>query len=88
MLFAGSGEATCVDAELGVYMQPKPVTELDRLSWVVQQIVSKVSAPKGLYKIVPSGEMKMNEAFCGLNKTDAFSLDNWQMIGASLGEEL
>ena len=35
VLYQSSGEAKLIDAELGVYMQPKPITELDRLSYVV-----------------------------------------------------
>ena len=34
VLFANSAAPVCVDAEMGVYMQAKPVTELDRLAYV------------------------------------------------------
>jgi hypothetical protein len=32
--------------------------------------------------MTPTGEQVMNEAFCGLSKDDAFSLDNWQLLRA------
>ena len=35
VLFEASGQPELIDAELGVYMQPKPITELDRLSYTV-----------------------------------------------------
>jgi len=72
VLFASSGKAECIDAELGVYMQPKPVTELDRLSFVVNKIQSRFVTPKGYAKHVPTGGMTPNEAFSGLNKADCF----------------
>lgn len=77
VLYEASGEAKCIDATLGLYMQPKPITELDRLSYVVHQIINNVALPKMFLKYIPSGELIINEAFRGLNKDDAFKLDNW-----------
>jgi len=39
ILFQASGEPQCIDANMGLYLQPKPITELDRLTYVVHQIV-------------------------------------------------
>jgi hypothetical protein len=57
VLFASSGKAECIDAELGVYMQPKPITELDRLVFVIGRISERAVAPRGWAKIVPNGSV-------------------------------
>ena len=88
VLFAASGKPTVVDAELGVFMQPKPITELDRLSWVLEQIEQKHAVPKGYIKMTPNGQLKVNEAFRGLNRADAFSLDNWLFTRAPQDPEI
>lgn len=88
MLFAATGQPKCVDSELGVYMQPKPITELDRLSFVLAQLENKQAVPKGYIKMVPNGEIRINEAFRGLNKDDAFSLDNWLFTRAPQNSEI
>lgn len=38
VLFPGSGDPQVINAELGIVLQPKPLTELDRLSYVINQI--------------------------------------------------
>ena len=38
VLFKGSGDPEVINAELGIVLQPKPLTELDRLSYVMNQI--------------------------------------------------
>ena len=77
VIFASSGKPVCIDAELGVFMQPKPITELDRLSCCIHEINKLNIAPKGLLKNVPSGVTQKNEGFKGLNQGDCFSLDCW-----------
>jgi hypothetical protein len=38
VLFPGSGAPKVIDAELGVILQPKALTELDRLAYVYEQM--------------------------------------------------
>ena len=77
VLFQPSGQPKCIDGELGLYMQPKPITELDRLSYVVHQIINIVALPKMFLKYIPSGELIINEAFKGLSRDDSLKLENW-----------
>lgn len=44
-----------MNADLGFKIEPKPVTELDRLSFVVNKIKKYFAVPKGSLKIIPSG---------------------------------
>jgi hypothetical protein len=77
VLFEASGEPELIDADLGVYIHPKPITELERLSYVVAQIRKLHCLPKNRLKLTPTGERVMNESFRGLSKEDAFKLENW-----------
>lgn len=71
--------AVVVDADMGIVIPAKQVTELNRLSHVVHQIEQGCSVvPKGSYKFTPLKETIRNEAFRGLSKDQAFSLTNWQ----------
>ena len=56
VLYEASGEPQLIDADLGVYIQPKPVTELDRLSYVVAQIRRLHCVPKNRLKRTPTGD--------------------------------
>ena len=38
VLFQSSDKPQVIDQDLGIVMQPKPVTELDRLAYVVSQL--------------------------------------------------
>ena len=77
MLFANSAPPTVIDADMGVFMQAKPVTELDRLSFVYHQITLNQVVPKGQLKYTPAQKFEMNEAFSGLSKEDSFKFENW-----------
>lgn len=59
-------------------MQPKPITELDRLAYVVDQLQKNFAVPKGSMKHTPLGKIIENEGFRGLSKADMCKLDNWQ----------
>ena len=63
MLFPGTGAAKVVDHEMGIKLDPKPVTELDRVSYVINKISENVAAPKNAVKLVPAGKLEMNEGF-------------------------
>ena len=63
---------------MGITLPPKPVSELDRLSYVVSQIKNIYAVPKGAVKFTPSEQLDMNEAFSGLTKEQAFDLNFWQ----------
>ena len=82
VLFEATGEPTLVDAELGVYLQPKPLTELDRLCFVVAQLRKLHCLPKNKLKMTPTGVVIANEAFRGLSRDEAFNLENWQLLRA------
>lgn len=59
---------TVIDAEAGIVLPPKHVTELSRLSDTVKSIEHDCNAiPKGALKYTPLQQIKMNEAFCGLS---------------------
>ena len=85
MLFANTAAPVCVDAEMGVYMQAKPITELDRLSFVYQQISLNQVVPNGKLKYTPAQKFETNEAFCGLSKEDSFKFENWQFTRKAQG---
>lgn len=68
VLFPGSGAPKVIDAELGVVLQPKALTELDRLSYVFSEMSKIFVHPKNYMKFVPAGKCIENEAFRGLSK--------------------
>ena len=56
-----------VDGEI-LEIKPKNVTELDRLSWVVNSIEAEChTIPQGAVKLTPLNETRPNEAFAGLS---------------------
>jgi len=65
---------------MGITLPPKPISELDRLSYVVGQIKNIYAMPKGNVKYTPSEKVEMNEAFSGLTKEQAFDLNFWQFV--------
>lgn len=85
-----SGEFDCVivqssdpprviDAEAGIILPPKHLTELDRLAVTVREIDRACSCvPRGTLKFTPLQEVTSNEGFKGLSKDEAFNLANWQ----------
>lgn len=77
VLFPGSGAPKVIDDEMGITLPPKPITELDRLSYVVNQIRNIWACPKGLIKYTPAEKLARNEAFKGLSREDAFQLTSW-----------
>ena len=67
-----------IDADAGIILPPKHVTELDRLSHTVCQIETQCSSvPKGALKFTPLQQIQCNEAFCGLDAQEAFELESW-----------
>lgn len=71
-------EPKVIDAAAGIVLPPKHLTELDRLSVTVQDIETSCSAvPKGAVKYTPLHQITTNEAFKGLKRDLAFSLEGW-----------
>ena len=65
---------------MGIVLKPKPVTELDRLAYVVGELASNFAVPKGSHKVVPGpngGKLERNEGFTGLGPDDSCTLNNW-----------
>ena len=54
VLFESSGPDTVIDENLGLVMKAKPITELDRLAHVWQQIRDHQCYPKGYIKFTPA----------------------------------
>ena len=53
----------------------KGVTELDRLAYVIQQVENDCQiVPVGSFKMIPTKEVRRNEAFKGLNCSEAQQL--------------
>lgn len=79
VLVQSTEPAKVIDAAAGIILPPKHLTELDRLSVVVQQIDRRCCAvPKGVLKYTPSHTVVQNEAFRGLSVDAAMDLSNWQ----------
>ena len=68
ILFESEGPSQVIDPVSGLELKPKPVTELDRLSYVFHQIANNFAVPKGFCKYIPSEKLVQNEAFKGLSK--------------------
>ena len=64
----GNGPAKIIDAAKNIKLDPKPVTELDRLAFVVKNLSNSAATPKGALKKVPTGDVVENEGFTGLTK--------------------
>lgn len=88
ILFPGAGPAKIIDHEMDIKMQPKPITELDRLAYIVSELKCNFAVPKGQMKYTPSGCIEYNEGFKGLSKDDSISLDNWQFSRTPCDEEI
>jgi len=56
ILFEASGEPELIDGDLGIYIQPKAITELDRLTYVVYQLNKLNCLPKNKLKLTPNGD--------------------------------
>ena len=66
VLFESSEKPQVIDQDLGIVMQPKPITELDRLAYVVSQLQQNFAVPKGSMKHTPLGKIVQNEGFRGV----------------------
>ena len=67
-----------IDAAAGIILPPKNLTELDRLAATVREIDRACfSVPRGAMKYTPLNQVLCNEAFRGLSRDDAFSLNGW-----------
>ena len=53
----GRGKPIVVDAEKGIFLPPKPITELDRLATVVLMLSENFPTPKGSLKYVPANTL-------------------------------
>lgn len=63
------------DDALPLVIKGKNITELDRLSYIVNEIERQCHlVPEGSVKLTPLHEVRRNEAFSGLSKEDASSL--------------
>ena len=68
-----------IDAEAGIVLPPKHLTELDRLAVTVTSIDrSCFCVPKGALKYNPLHLVQTNEAFKGLAPSESADLHNWQ----------
>ena len=68
-----------IDEDAGIVIPAKQVTELNRLSQVVNSIENNCAVvPKGSFKFTPLKETIANEAFRGLTPDRAFALDQYQ----------
>ncbi len=57
----------------------KGVSELDRLAYVVHAIENDCQVvPVGSFKMTPIKEVRRNEAFKGLDKNQAFTIEAYQ----------
>lgn len=78
LIETGNGPVV-VDADAGIVIPAKHVTELDRVSYIVHTVENDCQVvPKSSYKYTPLHEIKKNEAFHGLTKQQAFDLNNYQ----------
>ena len=67
-----------IDEDAGIVIPAKQVTELNRLSQVVNSIENNCAVvPKGSFKFTPLKETITNEAFRGLTPDRAFALDQY-----------
>ena len=67
-----------INAAAGIILPPKNLTELDRLAFTVCEIEKAcATVPKGAFKYTPLHQITANEAFKGLAKEQAFSLEGW-----------
>ena len=67
-----------IDAAAGIILPAKNLTELDRLAATVREIDRACFAvPRGALKYTPLNQVLQNEAFRGLPRDSAFSLDGW-----------
>lgn len=78
VLYEAKGEVQVIDPQVGLRMAPKPVTELDRLSFVMNRIANYFAIPKGFYKFTPNEKFCKNEAFKGLQKQQMCDIGCWQ----------
>lgn len=70
-----------VNEELGIILPPKHLTELDRVSYLVNSIERDCQVvPKGSYKYTPLHKIIKNEAFKGIPSYYVFSLDYWSHL--------
>ena len=89
VLFPGSGKPVVIDAIANIVVQPKNVTELDRLAYIINEIKCHCfCVPKYKIKYITSGKMELNEEFSGLSKAEAFNLDNWQFARKATNPEI
>ena len=88
VLFESSGPSKVIDENLGLVMQAKPVTELDRLSHVWYQIKDHQVYPKGYLKFTPAQKQQMNEAFSGLTIEEAKKIENWYLMRTPTKKEI
>ena len=54
VLFPGTGQSKVIHEDMGLSMHPKPVTELDRLSYVWKHVADHFVFPKGYAKYTPA----------------------------------
>lgn len=83
----GSSQYVFADKELlaKVRIPERGITELDRLSHVVNQIDSDCHiVPKGSLKKTPLKETRINEAFRGLKADETFQIENYYHFRAPM----
>ena len=79
VIFESTEAPKVIDAVHGIVLQPKHLTELDRLSFVVHEIDNSCAAiPSGALKYTPLHQVIFNEAFKGVAASEAFDLCGWR----------
>lgn len=88
VIFESTEAPKIIDAVHGIVLQPKHLTELDRLSFVVHEIDRSCSAiPSGALKYTPLHQVIFNEAFKGVAASEAFELKGWRHFRKSENKE-
>ena len=78
VLIESSAPPKVIDAAAGIVLPPKHLTELDRLAVTVRDIEEAcATVPKGSFKYTPLHQITTNEAFKGLSRDQAFTLEGW-----------
>lgn len=78
VLIESKDPPTVIDAAAGIVLPPKHLTELDRLAATVKEIdLTCHCVPRGALKYTPLNQVLVNEAFRGLSREEAFSLNGW-----------
>jgi radial spoke head protein 9 len=84
----GRSELIELDSNHGLELPKRGVTELDRLSYLVNAVDQDCFLiPQGSFKMTPIKEIRKNEAFKGLKKDQAFKLESYLHFRKPTGKD-